>query len=80
LDLIGRIRNRETQARVVKDTGVNESTLRGWLKNEAKLRTFVETVEKDGLSRKKAHTAADPQLDKHFLNFFCGEQRQGGLI
>ena len=78
LELVDRIRNGETQSKVVKDTGVNESTLRGWLRSEAKLRSFAETVEKDGLSRKKARLAADPQLDSQVLNFFV-DQRDKGL-
>ena len=41
------------------------------------MRTFVETIEKDGLSRKKARTAADPQLDRHVLNFFVENRDKG---
>lgn len=64
LALITRVRNGEGQTKVAKETGVAESTLRGWLKDEVKLREFVTTLEgNSGLSRKRARTAKDAPLD-----------------
>ncbi|KAI0242258.1 Exoskeleton protein RP43 [Lamellibrachia satsuma] len=58
---------------------VPESTLRGWLKDEMKLREFIHTVEEDdGLRRKKTHVAKDSALDNAVLNWFV-QERQTGL-
>lgn len=77
LELVDRVRNGDSQAKIVKETGVNESTLRGWLRNEEKLRGYAETVDKDGLQRKKARLAADPQLDGKMLDFFVNQRDKG---
>ena len=45
LDLITRIRNGESQIKVSREMCVAESTLRGWLTDEAKLREFAHTVQ-----------------------------------
>ena len=69
LAVITRIRNGESQVKVSKDTGVAESTLRGWLKSEVQLRDFVDSVDGDGgLARKKARTAKDGPLDSAMFN------------
>ena len=47
LDLVIRIRKGESQCKVSREMCVPESTLRGWLKDEMKLREFVHTVEED---------------------------------
>jgi transposase-like protein len=75
LQLVERVRKGEAQCKIVKETGVNESTLRGWLRNEEKLRSFAESAEtKDALQRKKTRLAADPELDKKMLNFFAAQR------
>ena len=79
LVLVQRVRNGESQAKVVRDTGVPESTLRGWLKEEAKLREFVVTVdESGGLKRKKARLAMDAELDSRLFNWFM-QCRDAGI-
>jgi len=51
LNAVECIGNCDTQAKVSRDLGVAESTLRGWLKEKDKLREFLHTVDKsDGLS------------------------------
>lgn len=40
IDAIQRIHNGESKASVARDIGVPESTLRGWCKNEDKLRSM----------------------------------------
>ena len=45
LNLIDRVRNGEGQTKVAREMCVAESTLRGWLKDENKLREFVDNVE-----------------------------------
>ena len=49
--------------KICKETGIPESTLRGWKKEEEKLRQFVSTVEELGLKRKRARLAQDPELE-----------------
>ena len=78
LDIITRIRKGETQSKVSRETSVPESTLRGWLKDEVKLREFVHTVEEsDGLRRKKARVASCVALDTAVLNWFIKERQTG---
>jgi len=72
LDCVLRVRNGESQAKVCRDIGIPESTLRGWLKDEDKLRDFVADLDKDeGLQRKRIRLAADPGLDKVTFNWFA---------
>ena len=53
LECIDRVRDGESQAKVSRDVDVPESTLRGWLSSEDKLRKFVNTIDsEEGLSRK----------------------------
>lgn len=43
------------QISVANELGVQASTVRGWLKEEPKLRQFVENIVQDeGLNRKRA--------------------------
>ena len=37
LEAVERVKRGESQAKVSRDVSISESTLRGWLKNEAKL-------------------------------------------
>ena len=53
LELVNRVRSGISQAKVCRETGINESTLRGWLREEDKLRSFVLTVsDTEGLAMK----------------------------
>uniref|UniRef100_A0A8C4RFE6 HTH CENPB-type domain-containing protein n=1 Tax=Erpetoichthys calabaricus TaxID=27687 RepID=A0A8C4RFE6_ERPCA len=78
LDVIERIRNGETRIKVSRELGVPESTLRGWIKDENKLRTFLDELDEGGLRRKRARTAKDPELDKTTFNAIC-EARNNGI-
>ena len=51
--IIQRIRNGETRTKVIKETGVPESTLRGWLKDEDKLKDFCDAVDKKRTGQEK---------------------------
>ena len=54
-------------------TGTRESTVRGWKKEEEKLRSLVQDLEEDaGLKRKRARLANDTQLDSA-----CSSQSRG---
>ena len=59
-------------------TGVNEETLRGWLREESKLGLFFDNVEQsEGLSRKRARKADDPGLDAAVYSWFVQERQSG---
>ena len=78
LAVVDRIRKGEARTKVCKELGLAESTLRGWLKEEVKLREFIYTVDDDdGMQRKRARTASDPGLDKAVFNWFVQEQQHG---
>ena len=63
LRLVTRIRNGETQCKVSREMCIPESTLRGWIKDEVKLRKFAHTVqEDDGLQQKKIRFTYDGTL------------------
>uniref|UniRef100_A0A4W3J4W6 HTH CENPB-type domain-containing protein n=1 Tax=Callorhinchus milii TaxID=7868 RepID=A0A4W3J4W6_CALMI len=74
LKLVNRIRCGESQARVSREAGVPESTLRGWLKEELKLRTFTMTAS---ISRKRARPARDVTLDTVVYNWIMQKKSQG---
>ncbi|XP_006011116.1 jerky protein homolog-like [Latimeria chalumnae] len=81
LELIDRIHAGQSKAKISYDTGVPESTLQGWLKEEYNLRAFVMTVsETEGLSRKRARTASDAPLDTAVYNWFVQERAVGTPI
>ena len=48
LHTVDRVRNGETQAKVSKEMGVAEGTLRGWLTNEGKLREACTVMDDCG--------------------------------
>lgn len=67
------------QSVVCRESGIPEGTLRGWLKDESKLRDFVDSVDSvDGLCRKKARTAKDSHLDQALFGWFVQEQSMSG--
>lgn len=81
IQIITRIRKGEGQTKVAREMGIPESTVRGWLKDEVKLRTFLEQVcEEEGPSRKKIKTAQDPVLDKALYAWFVQERSRGTSI
>ncbi len=82
LEAVTRVKQRgETQAKVSRENGVPESTLRGWIRDEKKMRDFVDTVDSsDGMKRKKARTANDPELDKAVYSWFVKERQAGTPI
>ena len=59
-------------------TGTRESTIRGWKKEEEKLRTLVQDLEADeGLKRKRARTANDADLDSAVHQWFVQARAEG---
>jgi len=79
LQIISRIRNgNEQQTKVARELGISESTVRGWLRNEDKLRSFVDELDSEvGMARKRARLSADPALDKIAYTAFCAKRADG---
>ncbi|XP_060577429.1 jerky protein homolog-like [Ruditapes philippinarum] len=77
LHIVDRIRNGETQAKISKETGVAGSTLRGWLKDEGKLRAASSTMDDGGQIRKRARHAKDHNLETAVLTWFNQARSEG---
>ena len=78
VNAVERVDKGESQAKVSRDLGVSESTLRGWLKDKEKLHEFLHTVdESDGLNRKRARLANDERLDAAQYRWFVQQQQNG---
>ena len=60
-----------------QDNGVPKQTVRGWLRDEEKLRDFVDLVDStDRMKRKKAKNCVrDPELDKVVCRWFVKERQ-----
>ena len=59
LVIVASVQNGESEANVSHDISVPQSAICGWLKDEQKL-----CDSSDGMKRKNARTANDPELDK----------------
>lgn len=81
LDAIEKVKKGATQISVANELGVGASTVRGWLKEEPKLRKFVENIDQDeGLSRKRARLANDDELDKALVLWFKEQRALGAPL
>ena len=59
-------------------TGTSESTVRGWKKEEEKLRSLNQDLEEDsGLQRKRARLASDTRLDSALHQWFVQVRAEG---
>jgi hypothetical protein len=78
LNIIERIRKGTKKAEICRELNLPESTLRGWLKNEDKMRAFIDNMESDsGLLRKRSRTAQNTDLDKCMFDFFVAKRNDG---
>ena len=68
LDLVVRIRKGESQCKVSREMHVPESTLRGWLKDEVKLREFLINVCAEHLRHTQMFRCSSPVIvfDEHY--------------
>ncbi|KAG2455981.1 TIGD5 protein, partial [Polypterus senegalus] len=66
LDVIERIRNSETRIKVSRELGVPESTLRGWIKDKNKLRTFLDELNEGGLTLELPEPTKKLVIPSHF--------------
>nr|XP_006813725.1 PREDICTED: tigger transposable element-derived protein 5-like [Saccoglossus kowalevskii] len=78
LAAIDRVRKGETKAKIARDLGVGESTIRGWVKDETKLRKFIFDVDQEsGLKRKRAKLASNEDIDKAVYVWFIQGRSAG---
>ncbi|XP_063777208.1 tigger transposable element-derived protein 5 [Pseudophryne corroboree] len=78
LEAIERVKNGERQASVSRDFGVPGGTLRGWLKDEQKLRWFLDQLGGDvGTQRKKMRLANEEEIDRAVYSWFIALRQQG---
>ena len=78
LDAISQLNKGASRATICHDLGLAESTLRGWIKDEANLRKFVsECEETEGLNRKKARLPQHVELDRSLFMWFVHQRDQG---
>ncbi|KAM4687299.1 tigger transposable element-derived protein 5 [Discoglossus pictus] len=78
LEAIERVKNGERQANVSRDFGVPGGTLRGWLKDEQKLRWFLDQLGGDvGTHRKKMRLANEEEIDRAVYTWFITLRQQG---
>ena len=79
LGAIDRVKGGESRVKVRTDLGLTESTLRTWLSNGAKLRTFLVDIDSDeGVSRKRRRLGQDTDLDAAVYMWFV-QARQNGI-
>ncbi|XP_004697672.1 tigger transposable element-derived protein 5 [Echinops telfairi] len=78
LQAIERVKGGERQANVCRDFGVPGGTLRGWLKDEPKLRWFLEQLGGEvGTQRKKMRLANEEEIDRAVYAWFLALRQHG---
>ncbi|XP_066235735.1 tigger transposable element-derived protein 5 [Saccopteryx leptura] len=78
LQAIERVKGGERQASVCRDFGVPGGTLRGWLKDEPKLRWFLEQLGGEvGTQRKKMRLANEEEIDRAVYSWFQALRQHG---
>ncbi|NXG09592.1 TIGD5 protein, partial [Sakesphorus luctuosus] len=78
LRAIERVKKGERQASVCRAFGVPGGTLRGWLKDEAKLRWFLEQLGGEvGTQRKKMRLANEEEIDRAVYAWFVALRQRG---
>ena len=80
IQIVDRLRSGESQASVSRELGISDSTLRGWLKADSKLRASLGDMNAGGSMRKRQRTAKDQQLEKAVIDWFNHERSQGTPI
>ncbi|XP_006152134.2 tigger transposable element-derived protein 5 [Tupaia chinensis] len=78
LQAIERVKGGERQASVCRDFGVPGGTLRGWLKDEPKLRWFLDQLGGEvGTQRKKMRLANEEEIDRAVYSWFLALRQHG---
>uniref|UniRef100_A0A8C8S7L5 Tigger transposable element derived 5 n=1 Tax=Pelusios castaneus TaxID=367368 RepID=A0A8C8S7L5_9SAUR len=78
LQAIERVKKGERQASVCRAFGVPGGTLRGWLKDEPKLRWFLDQLGGEvGTQRKKMRLANEEEIDRAVYTWFLALRQHG---
>ncbi|NXI40846.1 TIGD5 protein, partial [Galbula dea] len=78
LQAIERVKKGERQVSVCRAFGVPGGTLRGWLKDEARLRWFLEQLGGEvGTQRKKMRLANEEEIDRAVYAWFLALRQHG---
>ncbi|KAM4865426.1 tigger transposable element-derived protein 5 [Thomomys bottae] len=81
LQAVERVKGGERQASVCRDFGVPGGTLRGWLKDEPKLRRFLDQLGGEvGTQRKKMRLANEEAIDRAVYSWFLALRRLGAPL
>ena len=76
--MFSRIQSSETHAQIGRETGINEAIIRGFLRDEANLRKFIdETDINEGPTRKRAKTSQKPEVDMALYIWFVNSRAEG---
>ncbi|KAG6937576.1 tigger transposable element derived 5 [Chelydra serpentina] len=75
---LDQLKKGKQQTQLARDLEINESTLRGWKKDEEKLRSLPRILENEtGLQRKKVKFANDERLDSALYQWFVQARSEG---
>lgn len=77
LEIIDEVK-KPTRAKVCRLHSLNESRLRGWLRDEGKLRALSTEMDEGGQKRKKTRMAKDMNLE-NAMYFWFTQQRSEGI-
>ncbi|XP_070202984.1 uncharacterized protein [Littorina saxatilis] len=81
LHAIERCKKGDSRSSIVRDLGISNSTLRGWLGSEDKLRSFINIIDTSvGLKRLRTTGAFDKKLDAAVFQWFTRECEKGTTI
>jgi len=77
IEIIDKIKAGQSRTSIIKEFGVPEGTLRGWLKDEEKLRTAISEMDTPDQKRKRFKGANDTELDKAVITWFTQARTEG---
>lgn len=78
LDIIEKVKSGISKAKIKRDFGIPEGTIRGWVAEEKKLRSFVDKVdETSGLQRKKTRLGSNTSVDDCLYTWFVQKRSEG---
>lgn len=78
LCIIERVKRGDSKSSLFREFGVPEGTIRGWMKEEEKLLSFVDQVDdKIGLDRKKARLSDAGDVDECLFTWFVQKRSEG---
>ena len=77
IDIIDQVKNGKSRSAVTKEFSVPEATLRGWLKDEDRLRSSLSEMDNPEQKRKRLRGAQDKELDKAVMTWFTQARTEG---